>query len=316
MFEPEPIQQYVITDMRYHAPEKSLYCSGISSLTTASTMRIYEFPFTGSYKTKGLCSFNTSHQQWESRAPIRHFDILEVDLEQWGAEGERLGKQKEYCVVAALLCTPLVYIPLKELDACGEKEQIRTRTFAEVGSGGTALGFVRYTAPGAPQIGIASGGMIFIPSMYRNSVNIPLDSIVDAINGSKNGIECPTKEEPWFDGSEQGDARGMKQTLCGSVFRAACMQDLSEKNKQQIVALRRDRKTGKAQLVSFDTLTANRLTDMSIEEYWWKSYEAKPDMFNMFIANVQNAGFGLQGYPNSQVKPVTPEGGMPPSGMP
>jgi hypothetical protein len=84
MFEPEPIQQYVITDMKYHAPDKSLYCSGISSLTTASTMRIYEWPFLGSYKTKGLSSFNVSHQQWESHAPIRHFDILEVDLEQWG----------------------------------------------------------------------------------------------------------------------------------------------------------------------------------------------------------------------------------------
>jgi hypothetical protein len=46
----DPVESYVVTDMNFY--KGKLYASGLASFDAASVMRIYDFPFTGAYKTK------------------------------------------------------------------------------------------------------------------------------------------------------------------------------------------------------------------------------------------------------------------------
>ena len=127
----------------------------------------------------------------------------EVDLEQWGENGERLGTQPTECIIAALLCTPMAYIRLGKVSGAQEKEVIKTNAIAEIGDGGTPLSLVRYSSKG---FGDASATeKVMMVGLYRNTKIIPMTTIVDAMNASPEGIKCGKGDSPWvFDGYENG----------------------------------------------------------------------------------------------------------------
>jgi hypothetical protein len=299
----DPVESYTVTDMNYH--DGKLYATGVSSLKDASVMRVYDFPFTGEYKTVSIHTYNVSHKQWETRAPILNFLIDTVDLEQWGENGEKLGKEPTEVIVAALLCTPLAYLPLGLIEKSSDKAVVKSRAIAEIGDGGTPLGMFRFSSMGFGEKEPTE--KVMVPMLYRNTKVIPWKTLVTAMNASPYGILCGKGGSPWvFDGFQNGDIAGMDFGIVGPYGRMTLMPDLSEGGSSRLVGLRRVIKTGQVELLSsLTTLDGTRLSDMTIEEYWWKSYVPDPNPFNQGVMNAQGASFKLEGYPDATPPLIT-----------
>lgn len=96
------------------------------------------------------------------------------------------------------------------------------------------------------------------------------------------------------------DLAGMGFGIIGPYGRMTYMPDLSGAGAGKLVGLRRDIKTGAASLLSCPAfLDGTRLTDMTIEEYWWKSYVPEPNPFNQQVLQAQYGGFPYEGYPDA-----------------
>ena len=96
------------------------------------------------------------------------------------------------------------------------------------------------------------------------------------------------------------DLAGMGFGIIGPYGRMTYMPDLSGAGAGKLVGLRRDIKTGAASLLSCPAfLDGTRLTDMTIEEYWWKSYVPEPNPFNQNVFQAQYGGFPYEGYPDA-----------------
>ncbi len=64
-----PMRSFTVTDMQWHAGK--LYVAGVSNGTFASSLRILGTPFDGSQTVTSVAMYHTTHNQVETRAPIR-----------------------------------------------------------------------------------------------------------------------------------------------------------------------------------------------------------------------------------------------------
>ena len=85
-----PEAAYAVTDLVFH--EGKLYVAGLSNASFASTLRVYDFPFTGAATTTSVEMYHPVHNQIETRVPIRKMAIVTLN--------------DEPSLVAAFTCTP------------------------------------------------------------------------------------------------------------------------------------------------------------------------------------------------------------------
>ncbi len=120
-----------ITDIAFF--ENKLLVSGLSSKTSPSTVRELNFPFADSDKGIGVEIYHAAHGKSEDTSAMRTFVPMMIDGEP--------------SILGAYVCTPLVKIPVKELEASGEK--VKATTVAELGNMNRPLDMISYKKDGS-----------------------------------------------------------------------------------------------------------------------------------------------------------------------
>ena len=162
-----PERSFTVTDMKWNSGE--LFVAGLSNQDFASTLRRIPYPFTDKQTMTSVEIYHTTHNQIETRAPIRAMSFATLG-------------GKPY-VIAAYVCTPLVTIPLEDLK---DGAHIKGKAIAELGYGNTPADMISYSAKdpsGKPQ------DMLMLLNYHRSGNIIPV-SEVEAAN-EKPGIDKP-----------------------------------------------------------------------------------------------------------------------------
>ncbi len=120
-----------ITDIAFF--ENKVLVSGLSNALSPSTVRELNFPFTESDKGMGIEIYHAAHGKSEDTSAMRTFVPMMID-----GEPNLLG---------AYVCTPLVRIPVKDLEAAGKK--LKATTVAELGNMNRPLDMIAYEKDGA-----------------------------------------------------------------------------------------------------------------------------------------------------------------------
>ena len=252
--------------MKWH--NGKLFLAGLSNQSFASSLRIIAYPFDKKGAMASVEMYHTTHDQVETRAPIRAMAFETLD-------------EKPY-LIAAYLCTPLVTIPVDELT---DGAHVKAKTIAELGDSGIPVDVVPYAA-----MDFATGktvDYVLVANLLRESSSIPLTSIRDANRG-------PGYSKPVAYGEIAG-VQHMGATL-DNVLR------IDNQNGQFFVALRRDMSTGHAQLVSINKVAGFRLSDFDVSEFMFPGYHYASDPTHEGIRKMQNMLKVEEGFPKAVVR--------------
>jgi hypothetical protein len=118
-----------ITDMAY--VDGKVIVAGLSNEEFASNLRAIPFPFEKVSGGASIEIYHGSHGRFETMSPIKTFLPFTIDNEKY--------------ILAAYTCTPLVKIPLKDLQA-GAK--VKGTTIAELGNRNSPLDMISYRKDG------------------------------------------------------------------------------------------------------------------------------------------------------------------------
>ena len=226
-----PAQTLTVTDMRYY--QNRLYVAGLSNRSFASTLRVYDYPFSGKASATTVEMYHPVHNQIETRAPIRSMTVMTL--------------AGEPTLVAAYTCTPLVTIPLKELR---DGAHIAARTVGELGWGSAPNGLVSFKA------GDAEYALLVNSSRSADLLSASDLASAAAAPGLKTPIEWPG--QPYL---------GVKATMAPM----AAVMRVDNLNAQLLLALRRSDAGGEMQLVSIPKGGYLRLSDF-VNEYDFPDY--------------------------------------------
>jgi len=137
-----------ITDIAFF--ENKVLVSGLRNALSPSTVRELNFPFTESDKGIGIEIYHAAHGKSEDTAAMRTFVPMMIDGEP--------------SLLGAYVCTPLVRIPVKDLEAAGEK--VKATTVAELGNMNRPLDMIAYDKDGASFLLLSNSarGVMKIPT--------------------------------------------------------------------------------------------------------------------------------------------------------
>ena len=158
-----------ITDLEY--ADGKLYVAGLSNEEFASALRVLSFPFKKDAWFSTIEVWHVAHAKSETEAPIR--TLLPYTLN---------GEQQ---LLAVYTCTPLVSIPVKELES---GKHIKSKTLAELGSGNIPLDIITYTKKGKEYI------------LISNTSKAVLRLDPNKIAAQKEGLTEPLKEGAYTSG--------------------------------------------------------------------------------------------------------------------
>jgi hypothetical protein len=237
-----PERSFTVTDMKWRDGE--LYVAGLSNQDFASALRVIPFPFDGRSTITSVEIYHASHDEVETRAPIRAMNFVDLD-------------GKPY-LIAAYTCTPVVTIPLEALK---DGAHVRGKTIGELGSRNTPSRMLIYTAAGDAdrkdgRTGHAS--YILLTNVHRGADLIPLAAIEEANRGPGLTRHVGREDHP-----SEG-IRSEKSEYASTL-------SIDNQNERLFIVLRRDLKTGHSQLVSFDEHAGFRRTDI-VEENNFPEY--------------------------------------------
>jgi hypothetical protein len=226
-----PEQTLTVTDMRYY--QNKLYVAGLSNRSFASTLRVYDYPFSGKAQATTIEMYHPVHNQMETRAPIRSMTVMTI--------------AGEPSLVAAYTCTPLVVIPLKDLR---DGAHIAAKTVGELGWGSAPNGLVSFKQGGAEYA--------LLVNSSRSADLLTADALGAgaAAPGIDKPIEVPLK--PYS---------GVK----GIMVPMSAALRVDNLNPDLLLALRRDDASGQMQLVSMLKGAYLRLSDF-VNEYDFADY--------------------------------------------
>ncbi|MQA39354.1 hypothetical protein GEV02_14455 [Rugamonas sp. FT29W] len=227
-----PAQTLTVTDMRFH--QNKLYVAGLSNRSFASTLRVYDYPFSGKARATTVEMYHPVHNEVETRAPIRSMAVMTIGGEP--------------TLVAAYTCTPLVTIPLKDLK---DGAHIVAKTVGELGWGSAPNGLVTFKQ------GDAEFALLVNSSRSADLLSAADLSAGAAAPGLTTPIDWPSK--PYL---------GVKATM--TPLSAAMRID--NLNPQLLLALRREDAGGNMQLVSIPKGAYLRLSDF-VNEYDFPDYQ-------------------------------------------
>lgn len=226
-----PQQTLTVTDMRYY--QNKLYVAGLSNRSFASTLRVYDYPFSGKASATTVEMYHPVHNQIETRAPIRSMTVMTLGGEP--------------TLVAAYTCTPLVTIPLKDLK---DGAHIAARTVGELGWGSAPNGLVSF------KVGDAEYALLVNSSRSADLLSATDLAGAAAAPGLNTPIEWPAK--PYL---------GVKATMAP----LSAVMRIDNLNPQLLLALRRSDAGGEMQLVSIPKGGYLRLSDF-VNEYDFPDY--------------------------------------------
>jgi hypothetical protein len=221
----------LVTDMKFYGNE--LIVAGL----TNATLRRVPYPFSGGSTATNIEMYHAVHNQIETRAPVRAFNIIDVD----GAP----------TLLAAYTCTPLVTAPLSELKDGGK---VRGKTIAELGFGNTPLDVI----PFAIEYQGKKSEWVMVANSAKAADLISLPDIVSAAKGE--GLSTPVKA-PF---AQHAGVRAIQLPMTN-------LQKILDQGPQFLLALRRDAASGDLQLVSIRKGAFFRLSD-HVNEYDFASY--------------------------------------------
>jgi hypothetical protein len=226
-----PVQTLTVTDMRFY--QGKLYVAGLSNRSFASTLRVYDYPFSGAARATTIEMYHPVHNQIETRAPIRSMTVMTI--------------AGEPTLVAAYTCTPLVLIPLKDLK---DGAHIAAKTVGELGWGSAPNSLVSFKQ------GDSEYALLVNSSRSADLLSAAELGTGAAAPGLNTPIEVPAK--PYS---------GVKALM--TPMSAALRVD--NLNPEQLLALRRDDASGQMQLVSVIKGAYLRLSDF-VNEYDFADY--------------------------------------------
>ncbi|MEM6830237.1 MAG: hypothetical protein AAF551_06950 [Bacteroidota bacterium] len=257
-----PASTLTITDMDYY--DGAIYVAGLSNSEFAATLRKIAYPFSSKQEaTKEIEIYHAVHTQMETRAPIRTMAITELDGEP--------------TLIASYTCTPLVTIPLKEIQAGNE---IKGKTIAELGYGNTPIDMVTYMSQ--EQDGTFDQKLL-VTHKHRSG---SLISVKDIAKAAKEG-----------DGMVGTTASAPTGTAGMTITASPTSSVLHIDNQNQMMAamLKRNLETGGLDLVSELKGVFLRLSEF-ISEYDFPDYryDEKQEMTKQFHDMIKP----MEGYPN------------------
>lgn len=230
------LSSLAIMDMEYHDGE--LFVSGVAFDNFLSTLRRIPFPFNGSQSAASVEMYHISHDQFETRAPIRAMSIQEIDGEMQ--------------LVAAYTCSPIVLIPLDEIT---DGAKISARTIMDYGNG-QPLDMISYKLNGEESL--------FLTSNSRSPHIIPVASL--------NGVRSYTKG----DLPDGGKADTMPIMPVGDTGKTVMFDGMSMQmaalGESLFVSLTRDLYTGSLNMDSnwngFPNRLHNLVAEFDFPQYW------------------------------------------------
>ncbi len=225
----------LVTDMKFYGSE--LIIAGLANATFSSTLRRVPYPFTGKTVSTQIEMYHAVHNQIETRAPVRTFNVIEI-------EGTPT-------MLAAYTCTPLVTVPLGELK---DGAKVKGKTIAELGFGNTPLDVV----PFAINYQGKKSEWVLIANSAKAADLISLSDITNA--SKKEGLSTPVMAP-------------FKQTagVPSIALPITNLQKIMDQGTQFLLALRREAATGDLQLVSIRKGAFFRLSD-HVNEYDFPTY--------------------------------------------
>ena len=230
------LSSLAIMDMEYH--EGELFVAGVAFDNFLSTLRRMSYPFDGSQSAANVEMYHISHDQFETRAPIRAMSIQKVD-----------GKTQ---LIAAYTCSPIVLIDLEEIV---DGAKISARTLMDYGNG-QPLDLVSYSAQGEE--------MLFLTSNSRSPHVIPVSSLNDAQTYTKGDLP------------EGGKSDMMPIMPVGDTGKAVMFDGMSLQidnlGDTHFVSLTRDMYTGSLNMDSnfngFPNRLHNLVAEFDFPQYW------------------------------------------------
>ncbi|HEY4081489.1 MAG TPA: hypothetical protein VGM81_12385 [Burkholderiaceae bacterium] len=231
-----PASTYTVTDMTFY--KGRLYVAGLSNASFASTLRIFDYPFSSQASATSVEMYHAVHNQVETRAPIRKMTIAELN-------GEPM-------LIAAYTCTPLVTIPLKDLK---DGAHIVGKTVAELGWGSQPVGMVSFDA--------GQGPVVLLANSHKAADLMSVASIAEA--AAKPGLHEPIKwpTEPYL------GVKAIPIPLAG-------LASLAVQDGQFLAGLRRNEATGAMELVSMRAGAFLRVSDF-VNEYDFGDFRYGPN---------------------------------------
>ncbi len=216
-------------DMEFYDGE--LFVSGVAFDNFLSTLRRMPYPFTEEQSAANVEMYHISHDQFETRAPIRAMSIQEID-----------GKTQ---LIAAYTCSPIVAI---DLDEIVDGAKISARTLMDYGNG-QPLDMISYSLNGE--------SALFLTSNSRSPYVIPVASL--------NGAKAYTKGDLPSGGRSDLSpimpvgATGKTVMFDGMSLHMAALGD------SMFVSLTRDMYTGSLNMDSNFNMFPNRLHNLIAE---------------------------------------------------
>ncbi|MEM8979769.1 MAG: hypothetical protein AAGD04_09815 [Pseudomonadota bacterium] len=230
------LSSLAIMDMEFYDGE--LFVSGVAFENFLSTLRRIPVPFTGEQSATNVEMYHISHDQYETRAPIRAMSIHEID-----------GKAQ---LVAAYTCSPIVLI---ELDQIVDGAKITAKTLMDYGNG-QPLDMVSYNLKGEESL--------FLTSNSRSPHVIPVASL-----GGKKGIT--PDDLPRGGQSDTSPLMPVGDTGKAVMFDGMSLQ-IAPLGDNFFVSLTRDMYTGSLNMDSnfngFPNRLHNLVAEFDFPQYW------------------------------------------------
>ncbi|MEM7376964.1 MAG: hypothetical protein AAF460_05590, partial [Pseudomonadota bacterium] len=151
----QPLNGLAITDIDHYQGE--LFVAGISDASFSSTLRRMAYPFTDTVATSSIEIWHAVHAQYETRAPIITQTVTEFDGEP--------------TLVAVYACTPIVRIPLAELQ---DGAEVRGTMIGEMGFGNTPIDIVPFVN------GWDQSHNFIVTNTNRSAVTLSADAVATA----------------------------------------------------------------------------------------------------------------------------------------
>ncbi|MEL6953429.1 MAG: hypothetical protein AAFY73_07000 [Pseudomonadota bacterium] len=230
------LSSLAIMDIEFH--EGELFVSGVAFDNFLSTLRRMPYPFTGAQSMASVEMYHISHDQYETRAPIRAMSIQEVD-----------GRTQ---LIAAYTCSPIVLIDLEEIV---DGAEISARTIMDYGNG-QPLDMVEFNLGGEE--------MLFLTNNSRQPHVFPVSGFADA-----------TVWGP--DDFPRGGQSDMSPLMPVGEFGTSIMFDgmslqIAPLGDQLFVSLTRDLYTGNLNMDSnfngFPNRLHNLVAEFDFPQYW------------------------------------------------
>lgn len=231
----QPARSLMVTDMKASGSE--LIVAGLTNSSFDSTLRRVPYPFSGAGSAVAVEMYHAVHNQIETRAPVRAFNIIDV--------------AGEPTLLAAYTCTPLVTVPMAALT---DGARVRGKTIAELGFGNTPLDVVPFSVEHQGH----KSDWVLVANSAKAADLISLPDIVKA--AQSEGLSAPVKA-PF---EQFAGVRTIPLPIVN-------VQGVMDQGPQFLGVLRRDAEDGQLQLVSVRKGAFFRLSD-HVNEYDFASY--------------------------------------------